>query len=71
MDSIAEALGGILGNEVTKLVLSKPRSKEVKYKKAVITQGAKGFMVEQFTEKQAFHRTITAAELLSHAFSCI
>lgn len=63
MDNLTEALEGILQGSPHRLVLSKPRDKAAKYKKTVITQSPRGFGVEQFTEKQAFRRTIPAAEL--------
>lgn len=63
MENITDALGGILTGDLRRLVLSKPRSKETQYRKTVLTPSAKGFLVEQFTDTQAFHRTIPAGEL--------
>lgn len=63
MDDLTTALSAILQSDPYRLILSKPRGKATKYKKTVITKTTKGFGLEQFTDKQAFHSTITAAEL--------
>ena len=43
---------------VIKLTASKPAS-GVTYRKITVTETDKGYFIEQFTEKQAFHKNIT------------
>ena len=48
-----------------KLVLSNPRKKTETYKKIVIRKLDKGYLAEQYTDKQVFHENIPFSELES------
>ena len=48
----------VVGEGVIKLTASKPAS-GVTYRKITATETDKGYFIEQFTEKQAFHKNIT------------
>ena len=48
----------VVGDGVIKLTASKPAS-GVTYRKITATETDKGYFIEQFTEKQAFHKNIT------------
>lgn len=69
-DNLRCLLEKINADDVVKLIISNKRSKEYQYNKIVIvpfTSGDKiSFRIESFTDKQAFHRNISFAEL--HSF---
>ncbi|MEG0542561.1 MAG: SAM-dependent methyltransferase [Angelakisella sp.] len=71
MNSIADGLTTIISEDLGRLVLSKPRSKTILYKKTVISKKAGGYQIEQFTEKQAFHRNIAEGELFDFCLTAM
>ncbi len=50
---------------IVKIILSKPK-KTAEYKKVCITKTEKGYISESFTEKQAFHKNIKTADLMTY-----
>ena len=58
MDKLHE----IFASGPDRITVSKPSSKEVIYKKAVITKMKDGYQIEKFTQKQAFHKNVTPDE---------
>lgn len=58
MDNIQK----IFASKPNKITVSKPTSKNPKYKKAVITKQKDCYQIEQFTQKQAFHTNVTKSE---------
>lgn len=48
-----------------KCVLSKPRMKDSKYKKIVITAKQDGYQIERFTQTQAFHENVRFEQTLN------
>ncbi|MEG0753884.1 MAG: methyltransferase, partial [Angelakisella sp.] len=71
MNSIADGLTAIISEDLGRLVLSKPRSKTIPYKKTVISKKAGSYQIEQFTEKQAFHRNIAEGELFDFCLTAM
>ncbi|MGN0163065.1 MAG: class I SAM-dependent methyltransferase [Candidatus Ornithomonoglobus sp.] len=59
---LSEIIKEIAEQGIQKAVLSKPK-KTAQYKKINISRSDKGYMSEAFTEKQAFHKTLTGNEL--------
>ncbi len=49
--------------KIIKLTLSSPKSTMEEYKRITARNSSKGFLVEKFTEKQAFHETVPESEL--------
>lgn len=63
MDSeIKNALEKIFTGDVYKAVLSGSKSKENKYKKITVRKTDKGYIAEQYTDKQVFHKNLTYGE---------
>ena len=50
-------LGDIFSQEVEKVVIS--NGKNAEFKKIVISKKKQGFQAEKFTQKQAFHESIS------------
>lgn len=66
LDSIIKDL---LSENIEKVILS--NAKNHTYKKIVISKQTKGYMAEKFTEKQAFHETITSNQLECYCLNCM
>ncbi len=62
MNNIIE---NIVADGVLKLTISKPKSDAV-YKKITVSKTDKGYLAEQFTEKQAFHKSIADMDLADY-----
>lgn len=59
MLDIIEIFNDFYSNSITKIILSRPKDKSYQYKKIVITSKNDKYFIEQFTQKQAFHQTLT------------
>lgn len=59
----------LLSENIEKVILS--NAKNHTYKKIVISKQTKGYMAEKFTEKQAFHETITSNQLECYCLNCM
>ncbi|MDL2287626.1 SAM-dependent methyltransferase [Eubacteriales bacterium OttesenSCG-928-G02] len=58
MNDTLSLLDKIVTDDTLKLVFSKPKSKDNKYKKVSVVRTETFFHVEKFTEKQAFHENL-------------
>ena len=59
---INEIIKSAIGEGVIKLTMSKPK-KGAEYKKITVSKTDRGYIAEQLTEKQAFHKNMKATEL--------
>lgn len=50
---------GFFTNTINKVIISRPKDKGYQYKKITITQKNNDYFIEQFTAKQAFHKTLS------------
>ena len=55
----------ILENNVYKLIISKPKKKDLEYKKIVIEKKSDYYQISKYTEKQVFHENIKQDALAS------
>lgn len=55
MNEIKERLQNILSNDISKIVISKPRLKSAPFKKIELEKRQGAFHVSKYTEKQVFH----------------
>lgn len=55
----------ILKEDVYKLIISKPKKKEIEYKKIVIEKKSDYFQIAKYTEKQVFHENVKKESLTS------
>lgn len=58
----------IFENNVQKLVISKPASKQSEFKKITINLMPKFYQIAKYTEKQVFHENITADKIAERCF---
>ena len=63
MKAQTDTLLSYLSEVPDKLVLSNPRKKSEIYRKIVIRKLDKGYLAEQYTEKQVFHENFAFCEL--------
>ena len=63
-EDIKNALLPIHGASIIKLTLSNPKSALEEYKKITARKADKLFLVEKFTEKQAFHEKLDEGDLI-------
>lgn len=66
---LREKLSTLFENDVEKVVLS--NGKNTKFKKIVISRQQDAFMVEKFTDKQAFHEGIALNEIDCYCSQCM
>ena len=71
MNGLYHASDKIFKTEQNKIIISKPASKECKYKKIVITRKSAGYQAEKFTEKQVFHDNIPNDELTAYCLKLL
>ena len=64
MSEIIEALNTIFNDNPFKIVISKPISKNEKYKKITVEKKGNYFQISSFTEKQVFHSNVNKQKLL-------
>ncbi|MDD4690052.1 MAG: SAM-dependent methyltransferase [Eubacteriales bacterium] len=64
MSEVINLVKQALIDEPYKVIISNPVSKETKYKKTVLQKTDKGYSIESFTDKQAFHSMMDAEVLL-------
>ena len=58
----------IFENNVQKLVISKPASKQSEFKKITVNLMPKFYQIAKYTEKQVFHENITADKIAERCF---
>ncbi len=63
-EDIKNALLPLSGAKIIKLTVSNPKSALEGCKRITARYGEKGFLIEKFTEKQAFHETVSAEALM-------
>ena len=71
MSEIISAISGCFNENIYKCILSKPISKDCKYKKAVISLHKNTYQIEKFTETQAFHENTDLAGVLKYLLSSL
>ena len=62
-EDIKNALLLLSDAKITKLTLSNPKSAMGEFKRITAKNSVKGYLIEKFTEKQAFHETVSESEL--------
>lgn len=60
-----EEVRKLINEDVVKLILSNPNSKEVKYHKIVIEKKKGNYNVSKYNEKQVFHENVNCIDLSS------
>ena len=65
MQQLEQLFQQILDNDVFKLIISKPKQKDNKYKKIVIEKKSDYYQIAKYTEKQVFHENVKADALAS------
>ena len=68
MSEIRSYIEKIFENEVQKLVISKPASKQSEFKKITVNLMPKFYQIAKYTEKQVFHENITADKIAERCF---
>lgn len=63
MSEIRSCIEKIFENEVQKLVISKPASKQSEFKKITVNLMPKFYQIAKYTEKQVFHENVTADKI--------
>lgn len=63
MDTIKDKIIQMLDSGCERMVLSKPE-KTAEYRKITVTRKSKGYQIEKFTEKQAFHENVNREVLI-------
>lgn len=63
MDTIKDKIIQMLDSGCERMVLSKPE-KAAEYRKITVTRKSKGYQIEKFTEKQAFHENVNREVLI-------
>ena len=66
MNTAKEYLETIFQNDMTKIILSKPFDKQVRYQKMILTRKSNGFQSTCHTEKQVFHENLEEKDLLEY-----
>ncbi len=67
MQQLEQYFVQILENDVSKLIISKPKKKENEFKKIVIEKKSDYYQIAKYTEKQVFHENVKTDAL---AFRC-
>ncbi len=67
MQQLEQYFVQILDNDVSKLIISKPKKKENEFKKIVIEKKSDYYQIAKYTEKQVYHENVKADAL---AFRC-
>lgn len=62
MNDYSEEIRGYFSDGLTRLICSNPAGKDEPYKRVVFVRKDKGFQQECYTEKQVFHKNMTAGE---------
>ncbi|MBR0350063.1 MAG: SAM-dependent methyltransferase [Clostridia bacterium] len=68
MSELKSYIGRIFENNVQKLVISKPASKQSEFKKITVNLMPKFYQIAKYTEKQVFHENITADKIAERCF---
>ncbi len=68
MSELKSYIGRIFENDVQKLVISKPASKQSEFKKITVNLMPKFYQIAKYTEKQVFHENITADKIAERCF---
>lgn len=61
-----DAIRKLLEDKPYRIILGNPVSKEISYKKIVLSKKEAGFQAEKFTETQVFHENLKEDELISY-----
>lgn len=64
MSELKQYLEDMAKEQLTKIVLSNPRSKSEPYRKINICRKKSGFQIEKYTQTQVFHENITEEQLV-------
>ncbi len=68
MSELRECILKIFENNPTKLVISKPASKQSEYKKITVNAVADYYQIAKFTEKQVFHENVKSDAIAQRVF---
>lgn len=68
MSELKNYFDRIFENNVQKLVISKPASKQSEFKKITVNLMPKFYQIAKYTEKQVFHENITADKIAERCF---
>lgn len=71
MNELQKYLENIIDLRATKLIISKPCSKDEEFKKIVIDQKSTTFQVAKYTDKHVFHENIEKDVLARRCFELI
>lgn len=64
IEDIKNALFSLSDAKILKLTLSNPKSSIDEYKRITARKSEKGYLIEKFTEKQAFHENVYESDLM-------
>ena len=65
MQTLEQYFQQIIDNDISKLIISKPKKKDGEYKKILIEKKNNYYQISKYTEKQVFHENIKKEELTS------
>ncbi len=68
MSELKEYIERIFENNPSKIVISKPASKQSEFKKITVSLMPKFYQIAKYTEKQVFHENITADKIAERCF---
>ena len=65
MQQLEQYFQQIIGKDVFKLIISKPKKKDSEYKKIIIEKKSDYYQIAKYTEKQVFHENVKSDALAS------
>ncbi len=71
MEELKKVIGQIVSAAITKMIISKPASKTIEYKKIVIERKKEYFQAAKYTEKQVFHDNVMPEDLEQYLLETI
>ncbi|MBR5317003.1 MAG: SAM-dependent methyltransferase [Lachnospiraceae bacterium] len=63
MEELKKVIGQIVASTITKMIISKPVTKNIEYKKIIIERKKEYFQAAKYTEKQVFHDNVMPEDL--------
>ena len=71
MSELKSYIERIFENKASKIVISKPASKQSEFKKITVSLMPKFYQIAKYTEKQVFHENITADKIAERCFEIV
>lgn len=71
MSELKSYIERIFENKASKIVISKPASKQSEFKKITVNLMPKFYQIAKYTEKQVFHENITADKIAERCFEIV